>query len=171
LWNLGKHPRKVLEMKPITVWLCFAVLIVVLVGCRDNHDTDAFYTSRTDATKSGEFDRGWLPEFLPESTHAIHIAYDLSPSKVWCAFGFNPADSEKLVNNLQPVDPQKIAISQIPSPHVKWWPQHLSGKLDVQKIQGTGLTLYSTSKPLSPAESETLLFAIDHNGRGFFYGR
>ena len=130
------------EMKPLTVLLLCAILSVILVGCRNDHDTDAFYTSRTDAAKSGEFDRGWLPDYLPKSSHAIHIAYDLSPSTVWCAFEFNPVDSEKLVNNLQRVDAQKLPISHIPSPDVKWWPPYLSGKLDVQKALGNISTNY-----------------------------
>lgn len=154
-------------MKPLTVCI---VLIVLCAGCRNSHDTDAFYTSRTEAEKSGEFDRGWLPDFMPESSHAIHIAYDLSPSKVWCAFEFSPADSEKLINNLQRIDRLTVWTSRVPSPQVKWWPQLLAGKLDMQKIERSGLMLYSTSRPLSQVENEKLLFAIDQNGRGFFYG-
>jgi hypothetical protein len=107
---------------------------------------------------------------MPESSHAIHIAYDLSPSTVWCAFEFNPTDSEKLVNNLKRVDPMAAPISRVPSPHREWWPKSLEGRLDMQKIQRAGFVLYSRSIPISQVENETLLFAIDQTGHGYFFG-
>ena len=70
-----------LDVKPVLIAICCLVLIAVLVGCR--HDQQSFYPSRSDAEKKGKLDRGWLPDFLPKSSHAIHLAYDLSPSREW----------------------------------------------------------------------------------------
>jgi hypothetical protein len=158
-------------LKKRLVLLSFVLFCLLVLGaCRNRHDTDAFYISRADAAKGGEFDRGWSPDFLPESSHAIHIAYDVSPSTVWCAFEFNPADSDKLANNLQRVDPQNIPTSQIPNPNLDWWPAYLTGKLERAKIEDSGLILYRTSRRVSQVQNEDLLIAVDSKGHGFFYG-
>ncbi len=147
------------------------LLLATLAGCRSGHDTEAFYATRTDAEKKGEFERGWLPDFLPASSHAIHVTYDLSPSRVWCAFDFDPGDAGKLLTSVKPTDSVPSPTAQVPSPRVKWWPKLLEGNLDAQKLRGAGLALYSTSRPVSQVANETLLFAIDAaNGRGYFYG-
>jgi hypothetical protein len=150
---------------------CCVVLIAALTGCRSSHDTEAFYTVRADAEQSAEFDRGWLPEFLPTSSHAIHLAYDLSPSEVWCAFEFDPADSGKLLNSLKLVDPLALPIMRIPSPEVTWWPKSLEGDLDVQRIRGGGLALYSTTRPVSDVINETLVFGVDQTKRARLFLR
>jgi len=160
-----------MHVKPLSTPICCIVLLAALVGCRSSHDTEAFYAARADAAKSGEFDRGWLPDFLPKSSHAIHLAYDLSPSRVWCAFEFDAVETDTLLNSVKPANSGSPPITRIPNPHVKWWPKPLEGDFDVQKIQGAGLVLYSVSRPVSQVENETLLFAIDRTkGRGYFYG-
>jgi hypothetical protein len=158
-------------MRPLAILFCCFVLVAILCGCRSSHDTEVFYAARTDAEKNGEFDRGWLPEVLPKSTHSIYLAYDVSPSTVWCVFEFDPADANAIVNNAQPLGQPVPSLTRVPRPRVKWWPKLLEGNLDLQKIHGAGLVLYSVSRPVSQVENETLLFAIDRtSGRGYFYG-
>jgi len=65
-----------------------------IFGC--GHDHSTFYSSLTDADKAGEITRGWLPDFLPKSSHAIRQVYDLSPSTEWCEFELAPADAQSL---------------------------------------------------------------------------
>ena len=161
-------------MRLVAIAACCAALFSIVAGCRHSHDHESLYAARSDAEKSGEFYRGWLPDFLPKSSHAIHLAYDLSPSREWCSFEFVPADAEILLNSVRPVDPHAPPIPQIPSPRVQWWPKFLEGDLDAQLIQQVGqagFALYSVTRPLNQVENETLLFAIDRkNGRGYFYG-
>jgi hypothetical protein len=157
-------------VRPPSLAICCLILIGALTGCR-SHDTEAFYLLRGDAEKSGEFNRGWLPDFLPISSHAIHVAYDLSPSEVWCAFEFGPADASKLLSSLRPVDPAAIPMTRIPDPDVTWWPKSLEGALDAQKIQKASVALYTATLPRSQTMNEKLLFGVDQtNGRAYFYG-
>jgi hypothetical protein len=161
---------RVLNVRPLSLALCCLLLIGALIACR-SHDTEAFYPLRRDAEKSGEFSRGWLPEFLPTSSHAIHVAYDLSPSELWSAFEFEPAEGSKFLSTLKPVDPVAVPITWIPNPHVPWWPKSLEGTLDAQKILNSNLALYSATLPLSQVANERLLFGVDRTkGRAYFYG-
>jgi hypothetical protein len=156
-------------MKRVPVAICGLVLIAVLMGC--GHDNESFYAARSDAEKKGEFDRGWLPDFLPKSSHSIHLAYDLSPSREWCGFEFDRDDAETLLSSVKPANPLALPIARIPDPRVQWWPKTLEGNLNAQAIQGAGFELYSVIKPVSQAQNETLIFAIDRkNGHGYFYG-
>jgi hypothetical protein len=162
----------VLRVRPLTLALCCVVLIAAFAGCRDGHDTEAIYATRADAEKSGEFQRDWLPDFLPMSSHAIQLAYDLSPSQEWCAFEFDAADGDTFLNSVTPVDRLAPPVTQVPSPYVNWWPKSLQGTLDFDEIRRAGLTLYSETHRVSQVENERLLFAIDRiHGRGYFYGR
>jgi hypothetical protein len=165
-----RHKR--LSVRRLLVSIYSLALLVTLVCCRLSHDQEHWCSARADAEKAGEFDRGWLPEFLPSSSHAIHVAEDNSPSRVWCAFQFDPTEVDKLLDRLKPVDPSMLPISRVPNPHVQWWPQSLEGKIEVQKIQGAGLALYSVTRAVTQDRNETTLFALDRaNGRGYFYGQ
>lgn len=163
--------HKLPSLRPLLVVASALAILLILVSCRPAHDQEHWYSARADAEKNGEFDRGWLPEFLPPSSRAIHVAEDNSPSRVWCAFQFDPSDGDKLLGSLKPVDTSALPISRVPSPRAQWWPQPLDGNLEAQRIQGAGLSLYSATKPVTQVTNETLLFAIDRaNGRGYFYG-
>jgi hypothetical protein len=94
--------RKVLDMKRVPIAICCLVLIAVLVGC--THDHQFSYATRSDAEKKGEFDRRWLPDFLPKSSRSIHLTYDLSPSRECCGFEFNREDAEPLLSSVKPAD-------------------------------------------------------------------
>jgi hypothetical protein len=147
------------------------VFIGFLIGCRAKHDHHSFYGTRSDAEKNGEFDRGWLPDFLPQSSHAIHLAYDLSPSEEWCGFEFDPADAKELLKNVKPVAASPTLRERVRNPNLQWWPGFFEGNLDLQKMRSAGFALYSTKRSVSQVEDETLLFAIDTtSGRGYFYG-
>jgi hypothetical protein len=164
--------RKVLTVRLLTVALCCFVLLSAFVGCRNHHDTEAFYATRVEAEKSGEFSRGWLPDFLPSSSRSIDLGYDLSPSQVWCAFDFDVADKDAFLSSVKSIDRLAPPITQVPSPHVKWWPKSLEGNLDAQKIRENGFALYSATRPATQVENETWIFAINWaKGRGYFFGR
>jgi hypothetical protein len=155
-------------MKRVALALCCLVLTTVL-GCR--HDRDSFYPNRSDAEKNGEFDRGWLPNFLPNSSHAIHLAYDLSPSREWCRFEFNRQDEETLLSGLKSANSPSLRVAHIPSPQLQWWPKVLEANLNLQAIQRAGFEVYSVTRSISQEHNETLVFAINRKeGRGYFYG-
>lgn len=155
-------------MKQLTAAISCLFLSLILVGCH-SHDQDSFYAVLADARKAGEIDRGWIPDFIPGSSRSIHEVHDLSPSKVWCAFEFDPSDTGSLRSNLKSVDSQGPVAGYVSSPHEPWWPRTLQGNLDASKVHGAGLQIYTVEIPVTQVENEIMLFAIDwSNGHGYF---
>jgi hypothetical protein len=143
----------------------------VLTGCHDTR-SEYFYPSLAAAEKDGAIDRRWLPDFLPESSHAIRVVGDLSPSRDWCAFEFWPSDLDRLLKNAKKVDVLDPSVSRVPDPDKQWWPIVLKGNLDVGKIEKAGFRLYAIETPETSVTTTIWLFAIDmSDGRGFFFSR
>ena len=143
--------------------------ICSLVACHSDR-RDSYYASLADARKDGAIDRGWIPDYLPESAHTIHEVHDMSPSRGWCAFEFIPSDSTGLRKSVQSVDGWPPSVKRIPSPGKPWWPPFLEGSLDAEKIRQGGFDLYTVVSADTPSTTEAILFAIDWTkGRGFFY--
>jgi hypothetical protein len=151
------------------------VLLAALLGAGTifaacGHDHEPFYSSLADADKNGEITRGWVPEFLPKSSRDIHLAYDLSPSREWCGFQFDPADSASLNDKLKPADQLPESVRTIPNPRVSWWPRILIGDLKIDEIRRSGLQLYVFTRPANAVDTATYLFAVDwKKERGFFF--
>jgi hypothetical protein len=149
--------------------LRLTLICVIAGGCGDNRDL--FYGALADATKAGENDRGWIPDYLPKTSRAIHLTEQISPSKEWCGFEFLPTDSQSLRETLKTVDALPPSVKRVPSPDASWWPAMLKGNLDVQKIHKEGFELYVVESPADSVSTWVSLFAIDWSkGRGFFYG-
>jgi len=132
----------------------------------------SFYPSLNDAIKAGEIDRGWIPDYLPESSHAIHIIYDPASPWTWCAFEFSPADSQGLKKNLTSVNALPQRLKRVDDPGASWWPDYLKGKIDVKRFHanGNGFDAYVVEEPDVQSRTGVVLFAIDWaKGRGFFY--
>ena len=78
---------------------------------------ESFYASLAEAGKDGAITRGWIPDdILPSSSRSIHEVHDLSPSTEWCAFEFNPADSQNLRKNLKTTDALPVSVRRVPKP-------------------------------------------------------
>lgn len=124
-----------------------------------------------DAEKTDAIGHGRIPDdLLPGSSRSIHLAYEISPSTEWWAFGFPPNDSQGPRKNLKSVDALPSSVKCVPSPGVPWWPAVLKGNLDAEKIRRAGFKLYLVEKPATSVTSAIYLFAIDWpNGRAFFY--
>ena len=147
------------------------LLTYVLTTCHDTR-SEWFYPSLADAEKDGAIDRHWLPDFLPGSSHTIRVVGDLSPARTWCAFEFQPSDTDRLLKNAKKVDVLDPSVSSVPDPDEKWWPAILKGNLDVGKIQKAGFRLYTVETPETSVTTTIWLLAIDvSNGRGFFFNR
>jgi hypothetical protein len=149
--------------------ICVTLACILVGGCGDNRDL--FYSALADAAKAGEIDRGWIPDYLPKTSRAIHLTEQDSPSKEWCGFEFLPADSQSLRQILKSVDVLPPSVRRVPGPGVSWWPPMLKGNLDAQKLHKEGFELYIVESPADSVSTWVNLFAIDWSkGRGFFYG-
>lgn len=145
-------------------------LACILVACRGSR-RESFYPALADADKDGAITRGWIPNFLPDSSRTIHELHAISPSTEWCAFEFAPTDSQGLRKALKSVVALPASVSRVPRPSVLWWPTVLEGNLDTEKVRSEGFDLYVVVAPETSVTNAVLLFAIDWpRGRGFFYG-
>jgi hypothetical protein len=159
----------------LTVGIVLLVIVgwVVVARLAASHSDryESFYPSLSEAHKDGAITRGWIPDdLLPSSSRGIHEVHDLSPSMEWCAFEFDPADSQRLRKNLKSVDVIPAPVRRIPNPDVAWWPRVLKGNLDMETIHNEKFQLYAVERPGTSITTEILLFAIDWSkGRGFFY--
>jgi len=144
-----------------------ASLCVGLAACSVDHES--FYSSLADADRDGAISRGWIPIYLPASSHAIHEAHDQSPEYEWCSFEFSPEDTERLSKTLQPVD-AVIPVKKIRNPHRSWWPRVLTGNLDAQESRKEGFELYAVVDPATVESRYIWLFAVDwRRGHAYFY--
>lgn len=149
--------------------MLFVGLSFAVAACHSDR-RESFYPSLADAKKDGAIDRGWIPDFLPESSRAIHEVHEISPSTGWCAFDFLASDSQALRNSLKSVNELPVSVRHVPSLGESWWPTVLEGNLDIERIHNAGFNLYVFVKPETSVTTDTLLFAINwQKGQGFFY--
>ncbi len=139
-----------------------------LQACSDRQESS--YASLNDAINAGEVTRGWIPDYLPRSSHAIRIIYDPSSPRTWCAFEFFPADSGDLKRNLTSVNALPERVKHVDDPGLSWWPRILKGDIDVARFHRDGFDAYVAEEPDIQSSNDVVLFAIDWaKGRGFFY--
>jgi hypothetical protein len=149
------------------VGVCLAA-IMVIQACRDRQEY--FYATLAYAVKAGEITRGWIPDFLPASSHAIHLIYDPSSPRTWCVFEFSPSDSQSFKKHLKSVGVLPQLLKHVDGPGVSWWPLFLTGELDIAKLHANGFDSYVEEEPDVQSSSDLVLFAIDWtNGRAIFY--
>src|SRR3974377_2313940 len=94
----------------VLVGICIAAT-VLLQACGGRKEYS--YATLADAAKAGEINRGWIPDYLPTSSHAIRIIYDPSSPRTWCAFEFSPADSQILKKNLTSGDALRQLLKRV----------------------------------------------------------
>jgi hypothetical protein len=83
----------------ILLTLAFLMLVVIFMGYFEIQRT--FYASYEEAKKSGAFERGWLPEYLPISAKNIHEEHNLDTNQVWAEFEFDVEDIAKMESQCQ----------------------------------------------------------------------
>src|SRR6266496_5407828 len=117
------------------------IAVIALCGaCNERRESS--YRSLADAIAAGEATRGWIPDWLPPSSHAIKLAYDPSSPRTWCAFEFSPDDSQRLREKLTRVDALPSRVRGIGNPDLSWWPEFLTGDLDGGGPQKRGFDVY-----------------------------
>lgn len=81
-------------------------LLVTVAGCSDQF-TDR-YSTLQEARRDQVFERGWLPDVLPPSSHALKVSGDVDINTALGEFSFSRAEFEEFVARLQPV-PTELA--------------------------------------------------------------
>jgi hypothetical protein len=69
------------------------------------------YATLTDARRDQLFERGWLPDILPDSTRDIRISSDLDTNRSQGEFWFDPADFAAFTGHLRAKDDSTFEYS------------------------------------------------------------
>ena len=94
---------------------------VLLSACNPLNETfEKHYDDYQSLVDAGEIQRGWAPEFLPESATDIHLKYDLDENAVLLSFAFDPADAEAMTQSCTPVS--RVFDARLTA---TWWPNDL----------------------------------------------
>jgi hypothetical protein len=149
-----------MRLKTSAAWAVISLVSsVALMACRDMKESH--YPSLADARRAGAVARGWLPDFLPESSSEIKEIHNIDTNQIWCAFEFSIEETRSLQQHLTAIEPTSVSTVQVRAVDVAWWPRVLQGRLDPDRIARAGLQLYRNG---------TMYFAIDWKaGRAFFY--
>jgi hypothetical protein len=82
------------------------VLCLTVAGCSDQF-TDR-YSTLQEARRDQVFERGWLPDVLPASSHSLRVSGDVDINTAQGEFSFRGADFEGFTARLQPA-PTEVA--------------------------------------------------------------
>lgn len=96
----------VLDVKPNVRAAIVLALLLTGTGCTDQF-TDRYATLQ-EARRNQAFERGWLPDVLPSSSHALRVSGDIDINTAQDEFSFRATEFEEFVARLQPT-PKEIA--------------------------------------------------------------
>lgn len=97
-----------------TVVLILSTLLIF--GCSDEVTTQ--YATYTDAQKDSLFERGWLPDILPESTKHIMVVNDLDTNSSQGSFIIEGSEVGLFLENIKPTD--NVNQFNFSEGHSKW---------------------------------------------------
>jgi hypothetical protein len=103
-----------------SVVVCGTALMVLagIVSCGER--PDVIYASADDARRAGAVDRGWIPDWLPDSARAIREAHDIDSNQGLVAFTFDPRDGRIPPDSCTQVQRETLR----PAPFsASWWPR------------------------------------------------
>lgn len=110
--------------------------ISLLIGCGDlSGDNDiktSKYASFIEASETGAFEAGWLPQALPQSAANIVEAHNIDSGEMWITFRYSDNDIHGLIQGC-------IADRKVQFPNAErtkrdaaWWPSDLTAGSDEQ---------------------------------------
>jgi hypothetical protein len=89
--------------------LLFGLLSLALSGCLDRVDE---YDTIDDAKKNHVFDKGWLPDILPPSTHDLKVVTTVEISAGRGNFSFDPQDYGAFYMRLSAYNGRKSKVDE-----------------------------------------------------------
>jgi hypothetical protein len=91
--------------------ISIGVVLLLAVGC--SNPTSDHYPTLADARAGKLFERGWLPDILPPSAHAIRVVNNLDTNISFGSFDFSENEAEAFFGRL-------VAGAPEDSPYVRW---------------------------------------------------
>jgi hypothetical protein len=145
------------------------LLFLLLFSCGEIKDS--FYKTLDDAKRSGAVERGWLPPILPDSSYEIYERHNIDTNAVLARFKVNKSDMNKLMSQLEKIQPGEIDSIQFPQPRIKWWPKEIN-KNSIGKGPN-GLRLFKYKRIISYSDNkqnvEQAFIIIDAKSEIIYY--
>jgi len=108
-------------------FLCPCLLILVVSCGRSLDDMDVAYADRKEAEEDGAFTRGWIPEFIPNSSKSIHEMHNLDTNAGGFSFEFGRGDDGTMLAQLSPIKINEVKFLPMPATKQRsWWPGTLT---------------------------------------------
>lgn len=89
--------------------LASALIATSLAACRDT--VEKRYADLAEARRDGAVDRGWIPDFVPDSAHNFHDVHDLDNNAQTLSFTVATSDVPAMVAGLTPLSPPDVALA------------------------------------------------------------
>jgi hypothetical protein len=99
-----------------------ALLVVAGIMCACEEKFESQFPSAADATKAGEFDRGWLPVVLKPDVVDIREWHDIASNEVRGRFDLN----ERVLNSLQSSCNSGMDVPRKTLSMPKWFPDSIT---------------------------------------------
>jgi len=109
-------------MKSIFLRTKIATLISSLLLTACGEIQDASYPDWSAAKAAGAITRGWIPDWLPRSSHTIKEAHDLDTNASILTLTFSEAENWQVPEVCEPVEGELA----VPTLQRSWWPPQLS---------------------------------------------
>lgn len=110
--------------------VAFTGLLIILNGPMlpfgtEFHITYPDYEAMVD---DGALERGWVPDFVPESSTDFEESHNLDTNRSWMRFSAPTAELDAMLAGLEPISGEKVTFPRRPPGFfVTWWPADLTG--------------------------------------------
>ena len=114
-------------MKHVIYNLTIVIFVFLgLIGCA-NEEKNTYYATFRDAQKDSAYERGLMPEIMPQSAVNIYIRYYSDLNYVWLKFNFDVNEAPHFLAyfNVMKLKEIRMIGGEMCEPP-KWWPEMLT---------------------------------------------
>jgi hypothetical protein len=101
-----------------------ALGVAALIALDRYETVEEQYATFADASTGGFGQRGWMPDYVPQSATRIRAAQNLDTNRQWLTFQVPPGDVRRLLAEGTQVP--KLPASRAPF-WLSWWPDGIEG--------------------------------------------
>lgn len=78
----------------LTLYILVSLPILILIAAEKGENTRSSYDNYDEL--KGTIERGWLPEYFPQSASNIEEGHNIDSNKVWATFNYKKSDIQQL---------------------------------------------------------------------------
>jgi hypothetical protein len=95
--------------------------LLMLIGTACTDEQEASYADVPAARSAGAFDRGWLPEIVPDGATNIREAHNVDTNATWACFDAG-ADLAAVREKIANLGGHRVSAAVGTGPRRTWWP-------------------------------------------------